>query len=168
MKVLLVYPSRLIRFSCPYCKTPGKIKRETDISEDFKARCAKCKEKIYIKMNVRKCYRKDISIPVHYSLNDISKTTDRNVRVGKITDISKGGFHVETSSVRQSTDKDYEKQGNTLTFLFSLPPNDDLLKVKGEIKKVITSSQSGTVHLGVEFVRLEEYPKKQIGFFCLP
>jgi len=168
MKVLLVYPSRLISFKCPYCEAAGKIKRETQISEDFKVRCPKCKEEIYIKMNIRKCYRKEISITVHYSLSDISNISDRGARKGKIINISKGGLLIEISSVRQSSEDDYEKQGAILTFLFSLPPNDELLKVKGEIKKIISSAQSSKIQIGAEFVRLEEYSKKQIGFFLLP
>ena len=168
MKVLLVYPSRLISLKCPYCQAAGKIKRETKIFEDFKVQCPKCKEKIYIKINIRKCYRKDISITVHYSLSEINKISDKRARVGKITNISKGGFLVNISSVRQSSEDNYEKQGTMLTFLFSLPPNNELLKVKGVIKKIISSAQSSKIQLGIEFVRLEEYPKKQIGFFLLP
>jgi hypothetical protein len=63
---------------------------------------------------------------------------------------------------------DSHKEGTILTFLFSLPPRNELLKVEGEVTRLIKENTRSTFMLGVKFTNLDHYANKQIGFFLMP
>jgi len=77
MKVTTVYPSVVMRISCPYCEAEGKVRKEKPPQGDFTVVCPRCKEKFLIKINVRNFYRKTVSIPVYYSPYDIHRPDDQ-------------------------------------------------------------------------------------------
>jgi len=163
MKEITLFPNCVMRLTCPYCQKIGEVKFERPPVKDFLARCQKCKEKFKIKLNIRETYRKKIAIPVLYSFQNIKKEDATAPFTGEIVDLSRGGMGVE-SSVTWFSDIN-NKEGKTLNFVFSLPPKDDVLKVKGVIKRIYDSEEEGKFCVGVSFTDLDDATSKKIGFF---
>jgi predicted Zn finger-like uncharacterized protein len=166
MKVTTVYPSVVMRISCPYCEAEGRVRKEKPPQEDFTVVCPRCKEKFLIKINVRNFYRKTVSIPVYYSPYDIHRPDDQRAREANIVDISQQGMGVEGHT--HDFPKNYFREGSSFTFLFSLPPRKELLKVQGEIARIIPQNNGNTLVMGVKFSNLDHFTNKQLGFFLLP
>ena len=166
MKVTTVYPSVVMRISCPNCGAEGKVRKEKPPQGDFTVVCPRCKEKFLIKINVRNFYRKTVSIPVHYSPYDIHRPDDKRAREATIVDISQQGMGVE--SHRHDFPENYFREGSSFTFLFSLPPRKELLKVQAEIARIIPQNNGNTFMMGVKFSKLDHFTNKQLGFFLWP
>ena len=166
MKAVTVYPSVVMRIICPNCGAEGQAKRKKPPQEDFTVSCPRCKERFLIKINLRTFYRKNVSIPVHYSPYDIHRPDDQRAREGTIVDISQQGMRIEGS--KHDFSPDYHKEGAILTFLFSLPPRNELLRIEGEVTRLIKEGTRSSFMLGVKFSNLDHYANKQIGFFLMP
>ncbi|MFQ5561799.1 MAG: hypothetical protein ACE5FU_14620, partial [Nitrospinota bacterium] len=92
MKPILVFPSVLISFQCPYCNVTGKIKGKQPPEKDFVFRCPGCKNKVLVKLNNRGAYRKTVSIDVVYAASAVTNRTGDELHRGKIIDISITGL----------------------------------------------------------------------------
>ena len=166
MKAVIVYHPVVMEVSCPNCGAKGQVKWQKPPQEDFTASCPRCKERFLITINRRACYRKNTSLPAHYSRYDIHRPEDQRARQGTIVDISQQGMRIEGSKLDFS--QDYHKKGAILIFLFSLPPRNELLRIEGEVTRLIKESTRSTFMLGVKFSNLDHYANKQIGFFLMP
>jgi DNA-directed RNA polymerase subunit RPC12/RpoP len=165
LKTVIVYPSVVTQVICPDCGAKGHVKRQKLLQEDCTVSCPRCKERFLIKINRRAHYRKNTSIPVHYSPYNIQQPDDQRALQGTIVDISQQGMCVEDSKLDFSPD--YHKEGAIFTFLFSLPPRNELLRIQGQVAWIEEDS-GGTFILGVKFSNLNDYANKQIGFFLMP
>jgi predicted Zn finger-like uncharacterized protein len=166
MKVTTVYPAVVMRISCPNCGAQGRVKKEKPPQADFTVVCPRCKEKFLIKINVRNFYRKAVYIAVHYSPYDINRPDDQRARQGTIVDISQQGMQVEGH--KHDFPPRFFKEGNTFTFYFSLPPRNELLRVQGEIARIIRQNNSNTFMMGIKFSNVDRFTNRQIGFFLWP
>lgn len=167
MKKILVYPSVIIPFKCPYCAVSGKIKGNSPPTKDFLFQCPKCTEKILVKLNIRNAYRKELKIDVFFSIFDFSTSNERNVQEGKIVDISKTGMSIKAIERRKPFSEDYEKEGSILYLLFTLPGKTKPLKVTGKIVNFRANTQSSIFKVGIKFFGLTEFQKQEIGFYLL-
>jgi predicted Zn finger-like uncharacterized protein len=166
MKVTTVYPAVVMRISCPNCGAEGKVRKEKPPQADFTVVCPRCKEKFLIKLNVRNYYRKPVSIPVYYSRYDIDRPDDHRARMGTIVDLSQQGMRIESS--KQDFSSSHFREGNLFTFLFTLPPRNEMLKVQGEIARLSRQNNGNTIMLGVKFSNVDHFTNKQLGFFLWP
>ena len=166
MKAVIVHPSVAIRVICPDCGAKGRLNKQEPPHEDFAAACPRCKERFLIKINRRAYYRKNTALPVHYSLHYIHWPEDKRARQGTIADMSLQGMRVEGNKFDLS--RDYHKEGALLSFLFSLPPRNELLRIEGEVTRLIKEGTRSSFMLGVKFSNLDHYANKQIGFFLMP
>ena len=166
MKVTTVYPAVVMRISCPNCGAEGKVRKEKPPQADFTVVCPRCKEKFLIKINVRNYYRKPVSIPVYYSRYDIQRPDDHRARMGTIVDLSQQGMRVESS--KHDFPPSHFREGNLFTFLFSLPPRNEILKVRGEIARLSQQNNGNTMMLGIKFSNTDHFTNKQLGFFLWP
>ncbi len=166
MKVTTVYPAVVMRISCPNCGAQGRVRKEKPPQADFTVVCPRCKEKFLIKINVRNFYRKTVSIPVSYSPFDIHRPDDQRARGGTIVDISQQGMRVEAH--KHDFPPQFFREGTTFTFLFSLPPRNEQLRVQGEVARINQQSNSNTIMIGIKFSSIDHFTNKQIGFFLWP
>lgn len=164
-KSITVYAAIVMTFSCPHCSEHVEIKSEAVPHDDFNAVCPKCNKSFLLKLNQRHSYRKGVSIPLAYSLFDIDTPSDRRAKKGTMVDISKDGMCIKADMNKFS--ELYEKVGNSLLLLFSLPPKEDMLKVRGEIISV-TIGRDRSFQMGVKFLNQGEHHSKAIGFFLMP
>jgi predicted Zn finger-like uncharacterized protein len=166
MKFTTVYPAVVMRVSCPNCGAQGRLKKEKPPQADFTVVCPRCKEKFLIKINVRKFYRKTVSIPVSYSPYDIHQRDDKRAREGIIVDISQQGMRIQGH--KNDFPPQFFKEGGTFCFLFSLPPQDEQLRVLGKVVRINLKNNSKTIMLGIQFSNIDHFTNKQIGFFLRP
>jgi hypothetical protein len=164
-KSVTVFAAIIMTFSCPHCNEPVEIKSEAVPNADFQTVCSKCNGSFFLKLNQRQSYRKEVSIPLSYSLFDIDDFSDRRAKKGTMTDISKSGLSIKADMSKFS--ELYEKTGNVLFLLFSLPGKEQILKVKGEIITV-TLGRDKTFQMGMKFLNLTDHHNKAIGFFLMP
>jgi len=164
-KSITVYAAIVMTFSCPHCGEAVEIKSVAVPRDDFKAVCSKCNGSFLLKLNQRHEYRKEVSIPIAYSLFDIDTFSDRRAKMGTMIDISKSGLSIKADINKFS--ELYEKTGNILFLLFSLPPKKDILKVKGEIVTVVLGRDK-SFQMGVKFPGPTDHQSKAIGFFLMP
>ncbi len=160
-----VNPDSKIDVICPACYTVNTFEFSEPPKEGFEFRCSKCSELIIVELNKREFYRKELSIPVYYSLKDFENIIDKDVKSGWIRNISKGGLGIEISPLKY--DVEYEKVGNILTLFFSLPPYNSPIKTTGEIVRISTEKKF-KVYFGIKFIELSENSKQIIGFFLRP
>jgi c-di-GMP-binding flagellar brake protein YcgR len=165
MKTISVYPSAEINIECPTCNSSEVLKFSDPPKEGFQITCSRCSEEIVVKLNERQYYRKQVSIPVYYSLHDFDNVLDARVKSGWIVDISKTGIGVEISALKYS--KEYEKEGNIVTISFTLPPKNKQLKVKGEIVRIFGDKKL-KINMGIQFLNLDDYQNQTIGLFLMP
>ena len=163
---LTIYPAAVMRISCPLCRTGGIVRKERPPEKDFMVLCRKCKGKFLVKLNLRRYYRKEVSIPVRYSTFDIDQPFDQRADQGVIIDMSREGLCIENYADTRSAD--YYKEGKPITLFFSLPPREKLLKVQGEVTRILRKEGSQFFKIGVKFCNLDSYINKQIGFFLWP
>jgi predicted Zn finger-like uncharacterized protein len=165
MKTQTVYPSTMMKITCPNCQAEGTVKRDKPPDKDFKVLCPKCKEGFLVKVNLRRYYRKDVSIPIAYwTLEPDGRVQKR--RTGTIVDISREGLGIE-SPVRDYSPT-FHREGNLYELSFSLPPKQIPLTVQGEVVRIIKTEGSKTFKIGVSFFNLDRFPTEEIGFFLLP
>ncbi len=165
MKTAIAFKSYFVSLKCPYCNASGILKKGNSFNKNFSLRCPECHEIFELKLNDRKHYRKKVSIPVYYSLDDIKDPFDLKVKRGEIIDISKSGFFIKTILNKDSLQNYIEQDGNILKCLFSLPPKNDQIKVQAKIVNIISQTKNNQINIGVKFLALDEHLKKQIGFF---
>jgi c-di-GMP-binding flagellar brake protein YcgR len=165
MREVIVYPSTKIEIICPACYAAKIFEFAEPPTKGFEFKCSSCNEIITVELNRRAFYRKELSIPVYYSLNDFDNIMEPDIKSGWMRDISKGGIKIEISPLKYSDD--YEKIGNILTIFFSLPPQNKQIKVKGEIVRV-SKEQKFKLDFGVRFLELSEDQKQIISFFLRP
>ncbi len=163
MKEITLFPTCLMSVSCPYCKTMGNMKFNRPPTKDILVRCPKCKERFMIKLNIRKNYRKEISIFVSYSFKDISQIGEADSFTGDIIDLSRGGMSVESSSFWLPRFRN--KEGKTLTFVFAPPPPNKTVKVKGVIKRIYEAEEKGKFKMGISFTGMDDATSRKISFF---
>ena len=163
MKEITLFPACLMSVSCPYCETMGNMKFNRPPTKDILEKCPKCKERFKIKLNIRKNYRKDISLFVSYSFKDISQIDEGDSYPGNIIDISRGGMSVESDSLWLPRFKN--KEGKTLTFVFALPPQNKTVKVKGVITRIYEAEEKEKFKMGIRFNRLDDGTSRKIAFF---
>ena len=161
-KIITVNSSILIVFDCPYCSNRLEVQSAVPPSDDFTYTCPKCGQESFVNLNKRAFYRKKVNIPVAYSMYDIVSSFDRRAKKGRLIDISTGGLCIENDISIFS--EFWEKEGNILFLLFTLPPREKELKVKGKIHR-IRFTQNGTYHLPIEFLFLTEHQNSEIRFF---
>jgi c-di-GMP-binding flagellar brake protein YcgR len=165
MKIIYVYPSVEINIQCPTCNFSEVQKFQLPPKEGFQIVCSKCNEEIVIKLNERQYYRKQVSIPVYYSLHDFDNISDTRVKSGWTVDISKTGIGIEISAFKYSTE--YEKEGNIMTISFALPPKNKQIKVKGKIVRIFGDKKL-KINMGIQFLNLDDYQSQTIGIFLMP
>ncbi|KJU86930.1 Type IV pilus assembly PilZ domain protein [Candidatus Magnetobacterium bavaricum] len=151
--------------ACPACNFTGNVKSEYPPEKDFKLNCPKCKETFMVKVNHRQFYRVKLNRPASYSVDDIVDPFAINAKSGKILDISRTGIRIE-GRMRNYSKKD-EKEGNIMTLLFNLPPNKSMLKVKGEVKRLIIIDDNSFT-MGIAFINLDVQTDLAIGTFLMP
>jgi len=144
----------------------GKVKAKSPPKKDFVVFCPHCKEKFLVKVNVRDYYRKEAKIPVNCFLSALDMSDMKDLGEGTTTDISMGGMCVRINE--NPSVIDHFSKGNTLTFIFSLPPRNERLKVSGEIVRFSKEENKDYVTIAVKFFSLDKFAEKQIGFFLLP
>ena len=88
VKSQTVYPSMIMKISCPNCVAEGTVKTDSPPEKDFMLLCPLCKEKFLVKINVRSHYRRKSKISVRYSLSAVDLRDMKDVGDGIITDIS--------------------------------------------------------------------------------
>ena len=164
-KSITVYAAIVMTFKCPHCSESVEIKSEAVPNEDFNTVCPKCNASFLLKLNQRQFARKDVSIPLAYSLFDIDTFSDKKAKKGNVVDISRGGLSIKADINKFS--ELYEKTGNILVLLFSLPPKEQILKMKGEIMRV-TLGRDKSFEMSIKFLDLVEHHTKAIGFFLMP
>ncbi len=165
MKTISIYPSTEINIKCPTCISSEMLKLPYSPKEDFQMTCSRCNEEIIVKLNERQYYRKQVSIPVYYSLHDFDNILDTRVKSGRIVDISRTGIGVEISALKYS--KEYEKEGNIVTISFALPPKNKQIKAKGKIVRIFGDKKLRT-NIGIQFLNLDDYQSQTIGLFLMP
>lgn len=165
MKEVIVYPSKKIEIVCPACYALKVFEFLEPPQKGFEFHCSSCNEFITVELNRREFYRKELSIPVYYSLSDFSNIMEPGIKSGWIRNISKGGIGIEISSLKYSDD--YEKVGNILTVFFSLPPQNRQIKARGEIVRV-SKEKKFKITLGIRFLELSEDQKQIISFYLRP
>src|SRR5208283_926883 len=161
-KIVTVYSSIGGVFDCPYCGNPVQAQSVIAPSDDFSYTCPKCGQESFVKLNKRAFYRKKVNIPVAYSMYDIDSSYDKRAKKGRLIDISAGGLCIENDISIFS--EYWEKEGNILFLLFTLPPREKELKVKGKIHR-IRFTENGEYHLPIEFSDLTEHQNSEIRFF---
>jgi c-di-GMP-binding flagellar brake protein YcgR len=164
MKVF-AYSDKKLNIICPACYTDKTFEFTEPPKEGFEFRCSKCNELIVVEINRRAFYRKELSIPIYYSLKDFDSIIEEGVKSGWIRNISKGGIGIEISSLKY--DEEYEKIGNVLTLFFNIPPYYNQIRAKGEIVRVSTEKKF-KIFLGIKFLDISENSKQLISFFLRP
>ncbi len=144
----------------------GKVKAKSPPKKDFVVFCPHCKEKFLVKVNLRDYYRKEAKIPVSCLLSTLDTRDMKDLGEGIIIDISMGGMCVRIYENLSLID--YFSKGKALTFIFSLPPRDERLKVSGEIVRFSKEENKDYFTIAVRFFSLDKFAEKQIGFFLLP
>jgi ribosomal protein S27E len=162
----IIYPSAMMKITCPNCRSTGNVRAKIPPRSDFIVLCPHCKDKFLVKVNVRQYYRKKCTIPVSCFLPALRIPDVKDLGEGIITDISMGGMCVRMHERPFLTD-DF-REGKALTFIFSLPPRNERLKVSGEIVRVSKEEDKDSFNVGVKFYSLDKFAEKQIGFFLLP
>ena len=164
-KSVTVYAAKIMTFSCPHCGAAVEIKSEAIPNDDFNTACPKCNGSFLLKLNQRQFARKEVHIPLAYSVFDIDTLSDRRAKKGTMVEISKGGLLIKADMNKFS--ELYEKTGNILVLLFSLPPREQRLKLKGEILSVLPGRDK-SFQMGVKFLDLTDHQNKALGFFLMP
>jgi hypothetical protein len=165
MNVQTVFPSAVMKISCPKCKAEGTLKRENPPEKDLQVLCPKCKERFLVKINLRKFYRREVSIPVKYYLVDGSGTSQKT-KGGTIVDLSREGLCIESDT--RSYAPGYHREGKRFSMSFALPPGDTVLNVDGEVVRIIKAEGKSTFRIGIKFSNLDGFSSKQIAFFLWP
>ncbi len=165
MKILSVYPSVFMKITCPNCGSEGTLKTEKPPEADFTVSCPKCNEKFLVKIEIRKFYRKEVSIPIKYTLSGQASPT-QETKTGKIVDISMEGLCIECSIHQFSPE--FHKEGNLYKLSFSLPPRESLIKVDGKVINIRMTEGDTSFKVGVNFSNLDHFSKREIGFFLMP
>jgi c-di-GMP-binding flagellar brake protein YcgR len=161
MKAGTVYPTGIMRTSCPNCRAEGSVKERRPPQQELSVLCWQCRQTFLIKINNRNYYRKKVSIPVICSPFDIDTLDDQSAWRGRIIDISRQGMAVQ--SYKQVCSLDCEG-GTLFTFLFSLPLINDLQKVQGEIMRVTKEEQNNICTIGIRFSELHQFTDNAIRF----
>jgi hypothetical protein len=99
----------------------------------FNVKCAKCNVRFKVRLNIRKYYRKTISIPISYSFKDIDSMNKPGSYSGDIADISQSGLCIESNLTYFMDFQD--KIDGVLNFVFILPEKNETIKGKGIIKR---------------------------------
>lgn len=162
----ITYASTIMKITCPNCGATGKVKAKVPPKKDFVVLCPHCKKRFLVKVNVREFYRKEAGIPVHCFLPSTDMADMKDIGEGTITDISMGGMSVKVCEIASPLD-DFAG-GTILTFLFSLPPRDERVKVSGEIIRFSKEENKDCYNIAVKFSSLDTFAQRQIGFFLLP
>ena len=162
MKEVTLFSACIMDVSCPYCAKKGKIKSKRAPDKDFTARCSNCKERFKVKLNIRKHYRKDVSVLVSYSFKEIYKMDEPGSYTGEITDLSQSGMAVESSNMWLK--KFLNTKGRTLNFVFCLPPKNEIAIVKGIIRRIEELGGKGKFRMGINFANLDETTSRKISF----
>ena len=144
---------------CPNCHAKGKIDVERFKNTSFKLRCPKCGEHFEYTKERRGTERK-IPLPT-VRMGPYGFDFDIVDNIGVLMDIS-------TTGIRVSTHSTPPKNHHRLNFRFYLPGIQDEIRVGGEVVWVRRSNQSGVCEFGVQFVTLDQYTRKNIGFFMFP
>lgn len=165
MKIQTVYPAAIMKIACPNCKTEGTVKKERPPEKDFSVFCPRCKETFLVKINVRKFYRKEVCIPVRYSIFDADRPVQK-MKEGTIIDISREGLCIESHARLYAPA--LRQEGNIFQLFFSLPPKQTLLKVQGEVMRIIRKEGDNSFKIGIKFCNLDEFSAKNLGFFLWP
>ena len=163
-KSVIVYPAIIMTFSCPHCSEAVVVESEAVPHNDFNTVHTKCNGSILVKLNQRSFARKEISAPLSYSRFDINTHSDSKAKKGTMVDISRSGLSIRADMSQFFGP--YEKTGNILVLLFSLPPREEILKVKGEIMRV-TPGRERSFQMGIKFLDLTDSQNKAIGFFLM-
>ncbi|MCC6346449.1 MAG: PilZ domain-containing protein [Nitrospirales bacterium] len=164
-KIVTVYSAIIITFACPYCGAPVEIRSEVPPKDDFRSPCPHCGRDSLVKLNRRAAYRKSVSLPISYSLSDISDPFDKLAKRGTMLDISKGGLRIEAPLSRFCDA--YEKTGHSMTLLFSLPPREQVIRVRAKVVGIFPCP-GGKFHMAMQFVDIAEHQRKAINFFLMP
>lgn len=164
MKKVITEPAVILSITCPACNSTGKIKGKEVFNKDLKVNCPKCKEKFIAMMNTRDYYRKKITIQSYYSMNKADKPSGKT-KPGTIVNLSRYGCLLETS--RYSSISSIENEGNILSLMFSLPPKNKQLQLKGKIIRIGINSEKSTAKIGIKFINPSEFETSQIGFFLM-
>ncbi|MBF0569052.1 MAG: PilZ domain-containing protein [Nitrospirae bacterium] len=163
LPVITVYPSTEIPVVCPCCGVKGKLKKEYPPEKDFIITCPKCKQQVFVRINAREFYRKDVTIEAYYQLKD----SNRPAIKGNILNISRGGLRLKCLKVAPVCDRTgnvRSRIGSVMSLRFVLPPKEEPVRVFGEIVSVVEETEK-TVTFGVRFKNPGEYEEMQIGFF---
>ena len=165
MKVQPVYPSAIMKIACPHCGAQETLKNEKPPQKDFQLSCPQCKETFLVKLNVRKFYRKEVSIPVIYTLLDSGPSGPKG-KAATIVDLSREGMCVECREATYAPG--LHREGNLFQLSFSLPPRGEALRVQGELMRVNRREGAGAFTLGIKFRNLDAFASQCLGFFLLP
>ena len=162
MREITLFSACIMDVDCPYCAKKGKMKFNKAPQKDFVVRCSNCKERFKVKLNIRAHYRKEVSVLVSYSFKEIYKMDEPGSYTGEITDLSQGGMAVESSNLWF---KEFQyKKGRTLNFVFYLPPKNEMVIVRGIIRRIEELGITGKFRMGINFTNLDEATSRKISF----
>jgi len=119
-------------------------------------RCPKCGEHFLFAKERRHAPRK-IPLPI-VKIGPYGVDFEIVKQTGVLMDISTTGIRVGVKSTPP-------KKGDRLNFKFSLPGIEDMIQLGGEVAWVHESPESGLYEFGVEYVALDQYNRKTIGFY---
>ena len=155
-----------MKIACPYCGAEGMVKRKTPPHKDFTLRCPRCEERFLVKLNLRQYYRKEVEIPVRYSLSDTEAYKNKRLKEGTMIDLSMHGMGVNI--YRDDVLAHLYRKGRAVTVFFSLPPRDEELTITGEITRISAHEKGLGLIMGIRFTHIDPFAQQQIGFFLLP
>ena len=143
-----------VMLCCPYCEFARKVQLDQlkDVKYTFVVRC-KCNNRFKINLNLRKCYRKNVTIPGKFMLLSPNGTAWLEMN---IYDISRNGIGfkmIEPANINK---------GNTLRVKFNLDNGKQTLIDKKVIVRVVSNND----FIGCEFSELDLY-EKELGFYLM-
>ena len=142
--------------ACSNCGAKGSIDLGKFKTDQFTLRCPKCGEHFLFAKERRNAPRK-VPLPI-VKIGPYGFDFEIVTQTGVLMDIS-------TTGIRVGVKKAAPKKGDRLNFKFSLPGIEDMVHLGGEVAWVRKSPESGLYEFGVEYVALDQYNRKTIGFY---
>ncbi len=146
---------KTVQVTCPNCKAQGKAPEDKLKGDDLKIRCKKCGHSFIFQHERRTYYRKRAFPLVRFGA--IGDDFERLLGVGYILDLSMTGMRLRA---------DQPPEDRFINFRFNLPPQNETMRLKGEVVWVKTLDEGGYA-FGVHFTQVDHHHKKILGFFLM-
>ena len=144
-----------VQVTCPSCKAKGRVPTDKLKAGKLKIRCKRCGHSFVFQHERRTYYRKR-ALPMA-RIGSVGVEFDKLPGRAYVMDLSMTGMRLKAERAPGE---------RFINIRFNLPPQDETVKLAGEVVWMKALDEGGYT-FGIQFVQVDAYNKKLLGFFLM-